>query len=159
MLFSSYIIALAPLSLGMLVGWLSGSGARSQWYQRLRKPSWNPPAVVFAPVWSVLYLIMGVASVPVYEAWRAGAAGSAGAGVALAVYAASLAANLAWTPTFFAWRRPDVALGVIAILLPLIGATIVMFMRYTRLWVLLLPYAAWTAFATVLNAWIVQENL
>jgi len=149
-----YLFALLPIVLGSLVGWLSMSGgAKNEWYKKLEKPAWTPPSVVFGPVWSVLYVMLGAASVPVFQAWQANVPG---AGPALLVFLASLALNLAWTPTFFTFQRPDIALALILALLLSIFAMMAMFSRLSRSssW-LLVPYAAWVAYASTLNAAIV----
>ena len=152
-----YLFALLPIVLGSLVGWLSmgRGGAKNEWYKKLEKPAWTPPPAVFGPVWSVLYVMLGVASVPVFQAWQSGVPG---AGAALLTFVASLAVNLAWTPTFFALQRPDIALALILVLLLSIFAMMVMFARVTRSrsWWLLVPYAVWVAYATTLNASIVH---
>lgn len=117
------------------------------WYQSLSKPAFNPPDWVFAPVWTLLYLMIAVAG---WRVWRA--RGLAGARAAMAVYTVQLALNLAWSLLFFGGRMIGVALGEILMLLAAIGVNAVLFWRIDRLagW-LLAPYAAWVAFASVLN--------
>ena len=94
-----------------LVGWLlacfaaaavgSVASANAQgFYQQLDKPSWAPPPWLFGPVWSVLYLLMGIAA---WLVWRD--RGFAGARNALTLFVVQLAANALWTWLFFAWRR------------------------------------------------------
>ncbi|MEY4222134.1 MAG: hypothetical protein RL334_776 [Chloroflexota bacterium] len=70
-----YAFAALPVALGMTVGWVSGSKSKTQ-YDALKKPVWNPPPAVFAPVWTVLYVLMGVASIPVFKLWQQGAPGA-----------------------------------------------------------------------------------
>jgi tryptophan-rich sensory protein len=149
-----YVFAALPVALGMTVGWVSGSKSRTQ-YNAMKKPAWNPPPVVFAPVWTVLYVLMGVASIPVFKLWQQGVPG---AGTALLVYVASLAVNLSWTPAFFMYNRVDVALAIILVLLALIVVVAVLFSRLTRAWLLLVPYVIWVAYATTLNAAILHMN-
>ena len=117
------------------------------WYQTLNKPPFNPPDWVFAPVWTLLYAMIAVAG---WRVWRA--RGLAGGRVALAVYGLQLALNLAWSLLFFGGRMIGAALAEIFLLLAAIGINAVMFWRIDRAagW-LLAPYAAWVAFAAVLN--------
>jgi len=117
------------------------------WYERLNKPAWRPPNWLFAPVWTVLYVMMAVAG---WLVWRQ--AGFAGAGVALIVYALQLILNAAWTPLFFGLRRPDLGLVDIVLLWLSIVAAIALFFPISVVAALLLvPYLAWVAFAGALN--------
>jgi len=153
----AYLFALLPIVSGLLVGFLAmgkGGGGKSEWYKKLEKPAWTPPPAVFGPVWSVLYVMLGVVSVPVFQAWQVGVPG---AGRALLTFVASLALNLAWTPTFFAFQRPKVALALILALLLSILVMLVLFARLTRVWWLLVPYVIWVAYASTLNAAIVAK--
>jgi tryptophan-rich sensory protein len=104
---------------------------------------------VFGPVWTTLYLMMGVAS---WLAWRQGFARPEVRG-ALAFYGVQLVFNLAWSWLFFGLRRPFIALIDIVVLLALIAITALRFAAVSGpAAVLLLPYLAWVAFATALNA-------
>ncbi|HEY7332518.1 MAG TPA: TspO/MBR family protein [Candidatus Limnocylindria bacterium] len=125
-----------------------------EWYRQLRKPSWSPPAWLFGPVWTLLYALMGVAAWLVATGGRAG-----GRGAALGAFGAQLALNAAWTPIFFGLRRPGLALAEIMATLGAVAATVALFLRQRTLaGVLLLPYLAWTSFATLLNAAIWRRN-
>ncbi len=118
------------------------------WYQGLRKPPFNPPDWVFAPVWSTLYILMGVAA---WRVWRLGPFETNRK--ALVVFAGQLGLNLAWSVLFFGLQRIDLALVEIVILLSAILASTIMFWRIDRLaGVLFVLYAAWVTYATVLNA-------
>ncbi|MBM3359004.1 MAG: hypothetical protein FJY54_14920 [Betaproteobacteria bacterium] len=102
---------------------------------------------VFAPVWTLVYLMIAVAG------WRAWLARElAGARAAMAVYAVQLALNLGWSLLFFGGRMIGVAFAEILLLLGAVGVNVVLFWRIDRAagW-LLVPYAAWVAFASVLN--------
>jgi translocator protein len=126
-----------------------------QYYRRLDKPGWSPPSGAFGPVWSVLYVLMGVA------AWLVSRSPSRGGGrrTALRLFGAQLALNAAWTPIFFGLRRPGLALAEIVATLAAIAATTTAFFRQRALaGVLLLPYLAWVGFATALNAAIWRRN-
>jgi tryptophan-rich sensory protein len=142
----------APLAIGAVGGAVTAP-AIPTWYRRLEKPSWNPPDTVFAPVWTTLYLLMGVALV---LARRADPAHSPRAE---AVFGLQLALNLAWSLVFFGRRDPRAGLGVILLLWAAILATVAEFGR-TRVLAaaLLLPYLAWVTFACGLNAEIWRLN-
>ena len=118
-----------------------------EWYERLRKPSWRPPNRVFAPVWTVLYLMIAVAG---WLVWRD--AGFANAGLPLAAYALQLILNGAWTPLFFGLHRPDLGFVDIVLVWLSIVATIVLFYPiHVVAALLLMPYLAWVTFAAALN--------
>jgi benzodiazapine receptor len=124
------------------------------WYPALAKPAFNPPDWVFGPVWSVLYVMIALAG---WRLWR-GRRASAGR-AALRWWALQLAFNLAWSFAFFGARLPGLALTDIVLMLGAIGITIRLASLADRVaaW-LLAPYAAWTAFAAVLNAAIWYLN-
>lgn len=124
------------------------------WYAGLAKPSFNPPGWVFGPVWTALYLMMAFAA---WRVWRA--RGFAGARAALGAWALQLALNLGWSLLFFGARMIGAALAEIVLLLAAILATAFLFWRIDRLaGALLAPYAAWVAFATLLNAALWRLN-
>ena len=118
-----------------------------EWYEHLAKPRWRPPNRVFAPAWAVLYLCIAVSG---WLVWRE--AGFADAAVPLAVYAAQLVLNAAWSAIFFGLRRPDLAFAEIVALWLSIAATIAAFHPVHRgaAW-LLVPYLCWVGFAAALN--------
>lgn len=136
---------LASFATGAIGGFASIDAAG--FYGKLVQPSWAPPAWLFGPVWSVLFILMGVSA---WLVWREH--GFRGAGAALKLYAAQLVANALWTWLFFAWQLGAMALAEIALLWLLIAATITMFWRLHRLAAILLaPYLAWVSFAAALN--------
>jgi tryptophan-rich sensory protein len=123
-------------------------GPDSAWFDALVKPDLYPPPATFGVVWTVLFTLLGVA---LYLVWRADAADRSKR-LAYGAFAVQMACNVAWTPTFFALQRPDWALVVIGVLVPLVAATVVAFDRVDRrAAVLLVPYLAWVLFATYLN--------
>ncbi len=123
-------------------------------YRELVRPSWSPPAWLFGPVWSALYLLMGIAA---WLVWREGGFGKAR--TALSLFIVQLAANALWSWLFFGWRQGALAFVEIIVLWLLIVATIVMFWRVNRLaGALLFPYLAWVTFAAALNFAIWQLN-
>ncbi|MFD0863544.1 TspO/MBR family protein [Sungkyunkwania multivorans] len=142
----------------LLIGFLSGFATQSSvttWYTTLNKPSFNPPNWVFAPVWTVLYVLMGIAAGLVwnrgfYHKW-----------VKTAIYhfCFQLVFNGAWSMVFFGLKKPFWGLVIICILLVLIIRTIKWFKVVDKKAAFLLyPYLAWVAFATVLNFSIWQLN-
>ena len=121
------------------------------WYAGLVKPSWTPPAWVFGPVWSVLYLSMAVAA---WLVWRLG-----NAKVPMTLFAVQLAFNAAWSWLFFGLHSPGAAFIDIVLLWAAIVATIYAFWRRSRLaGLLFVPYLAWVTFAAVLNFAIWRLN-
>jgi benzodiazapine receptor len=126
------------------------------WYQALEKPPFNPPDWVFAPVWTALYIVMGIAA---WRVWRLRSFEVTGK--ALAVFAVQLTLNLAWSFLFFGLQRIDLALVEIVILLFAIIVTSTMFWRVDRLaGLLFVPYGAWVTYATIINAsiWLLNET-
>jgi tryptophan-rich sensory protein len=136
-----------PLAVGALGSFATFDAVRT-WYPTLVRPSFAPPSWVFGPVWTALYLMMGLAS---WLVWREGFTRPEVRG-ALALYGIQLAFNLAWSWLFFGLRQPFAALLEIVALVVLIGVTAFRFAPLSRLAAaLMLPYLAWVAFATVLN--------
>ncbi len=125
------------------------------WYRTIDRPEWNPPDWVFGPVWTTLYLMMGVALVQVVRSDRDRVARQIGLGL----FALQLVLNFGWSWIFFTNHDLGGALLEIVALLFAIAATIAVFARVRRsAAALLVPYLAWTAFATVLTAKIWQLN-
>jgi tryptophan-rich sensory protein len=128
--------------------------ATAAWYRRLRKPPFQPPPAVFGPVWSALYSMIGIAG---YRVWASPP--SPDRDRALRWWAAQLAANAAWSPTFFGAKAPRASLGLVGVQ----GASSAAFVAAARdvdrpaAW-LFAPHLAWTAFAGVLNEEIVRRN-
>ena len=118
------------------------------WYQELAKPAWTPPGWLFGPVWTLLYLTIGVAAWLVWRrsGWRAAAP-------AWWAWSIQLLLNGAWSWIFFGLRAPGAALLDIVALAAAIVVTIALFRRLHPVGgLLLLPYLAWVSFATALNA-------
>jgi tryptophan-rich sensory protein len=129
------------------IGGLITTGSVDGWYRALIKPSFNPPDWVFGPVWTVLYIAMGIAA---WMVWKR--AGLAGAQRALGLFLAQLALNLLWTVLFFGLHAPGLAFVEILVLLAAIAGTMRAFAAVDRraAW-LLAPYLAWVGFASLLN--------
>ena len=150
---TNYRLALALFLLlvvggGLAIGYLTAPGA---WYAGLVKPTFNPPNWVFGPTWTVLYVLIAVAG---WRLWR-----KEPGDWPMRLWWAQLALNFLWTPVFFGAQRIDLALGVVLVLLVAILAFIVASWRRDRAaaW-LFTPYAAWVAFASVLNGAIFVLN-
>jgi translocator protein len=147
------VALLTPLAVGGL-GTIPTARAIPTWYRTLDTPDWRPPDWLFGPVWTTLYLLMGVALVLVRRTRR-----EATTDEAQAVFGLQLALNLAWSFVFFGGRSPRGGLAVIALLWVSILATIAEFWRVKPVAALLLvPYLGWVSFAAVLNAEIARRN-
>ena len=119
------------------------------WYRTLVQPPLAPPNWVFAPVWTVLYVSMGVAA---WLVWRRIDIGAHRKRRALRMWGWQLLANALWPAAFFGFQSIGVALAVIVVLLAAITATIRLFWPLHRVaTLLLLPYLAWVGFAAYLN--------
>ena len=129
---------------------------RSGWYRQLHKPPWTPPDRIFGPVWTILYTQMAIA------AWllrRRDTEGAEAARLALLVWAAQLALNVAWSAAFFGARSPAKGLAVIVALWCAIAATVGAAARVQRAAAaLLVPYFVWTTYAAALNLEIWRRN-
>lgn len=147
---------LAPLLLllGTISGAMSGSGSNSLWFASLEKPAIYPPSATFGIVWTVLYLLMGIALAMVVTA-----RGAPGRGLAIAVFLVQFLLNLAWSPVFFGMQMLVPAFYLLLAIDAAVLATVVLFYRVRPLAALLLaPYLAWVLFAAVLNWQFVQAN-
>jgi len=126
----------------------------ADFYQQLAQPTWAPPAAVFGPVWSVLYVLMALAAWLVVRTL-----GWPSARPAIALYVAQLALNALWPWIFFQWRLGGVALAEILALWTLLLLTVLAFWRARRLaGLLMLPYLAWVSFAAALTWAVWQRN-
>lgn len=125
-----------------------------EWYPHIQKPWWTPPGAVFGPVWTMLYLLMGVSA---WLIWRA-PVGSARR-TALLIFLTHLVFNGAWSFLFFGLRSPGWAALEIVLLWGSIVATMLVFARISRLAAgLLLPYLLWVSYAAALNIAIWNLN-
>ena len=146
------VFIVCALGAGGLGAWATEASVRT-WYPSLQKPAWTPPAWLFGPAWSALYILMGVA------AWRAWQTRTAGTRAVLSVYFIQLAVNASWSFLFFGLRQPSWALADIFVLWALLVWTQAALARIDRVAALLwLPYLLWVTFAGVLNAAIVRLN-
>lgn len=157
-------ISKSKLMLGFLA-WLAisfvaaaiGAAASIQagsFYTQLVRPEWAPPPGVFGPVWTVLYVVMGVSA---WLVWRVG--GFRAARTALVLFLVQLAVNALWSWLFFAWHQGALGFANILLLWVLLVATIVAFWRISVLaGALLVPYLLWISFAAALNYAVWQLN-
>ena len=131
-----------------IIGSVFTMSAIPSWYATLVKPALNPPGWVFGPVWTLLYLLMGVAAWLVWkQGWK-----KFEVKVALGFFAGQLVLNAAWSIIFFGGHNPTVSLlEILALWLAILG-TIIAFGRVSKpaAW-LLVPYLLWVSFATYLN--------
>ena len=136
--------AVATAVLGMALSALGGVDILVEWYLALRKPSFQPPAWVFGPAWSVIFALAAWAFI---RAWRAG-----GRGALVMAYLVNGVLNVGWSGLFFGLRRIDLALAEVGPLWLSVVAMLVVVRRQDRAagW-LLLPYLLWVGFAAVLN--------
>ena len=146
------IILGITFSAAAIGGWASANAPG--FYGILNKPSWAPPAAVFGPVWSVLYLLMAVAAWLVWKERR-----DRENRRALSFYLLQLGLNALWTWVFFAWRLGGWALVEIGVLWVLILLTMIGFYRARpSAGLLLVPYLSWVTFAAALNAALWRLN-
>lgn len=154
--FIRWALVLVPgvLMLGFFSGAAGGSGPGNPWFDALVKPALYPPPATFGIVWSILYVLMGLAAALVVTARGAG-----GRGLALAVFGAQLVLNLAWSPVFFGMQEMQAALWLLLTIDLAVAATMLLFWRVRPLaGMLLVPYLAWVLFATVLNWQFIAAN-
>ena len=131
--------------MGALSALISG-GNFSEFYSSLEQPPFAPPGWLFPVMWSILYALMGVSA---YLIWESGNTRRKGA---IILYGAQLFANFLWTPVFFGLKSLKGATVVVVIMLILITAMIISFLRINKTAAYLnLPYLFWTAFATYLT--------
>ena len=142
------IFLVAVVGIGIAIGIGNPPGA---WYAALNKPPFNPPNWIFAPVWTILYVLIAVAGWRTWMRERAGAA--------MKVWFAQMALNFAWSPLFFGAHKMSLALIVITALALAIAAFIALTRREDKIsaW-LFAPYLLWVSFATLLNASLIVLN-
>lgn len=149
---------LIAVAICLCIGFFSGFATQSSidtWYATLNKPFFNPPNWVFAPVWTILYILMGIAAGIVwskgfYHKWVQ---------TAMYHFIFQLLLNGLWSVVFFGYKSPGLALLVIITLVVLLVLTIKWFKIVSKTAAyLLLPYLFWVLFACILNFSIWQLN-
>lgn len=148
------ISILIPLLVGAVSGYFTSSGVNG-WYALANKPWFNPPNWIFAPVWTMLYVLMGIA---LFLVWRSEADKNIKQ-TAIILFAVQLALNFCWSIIFFKLQQPGWALAEIILMWVMILLTIFWFgkINATAAW-LLVPYISWVSFASVLNYSIWRLN-
>jgi len=133
---------------GIAIGTLTIPG---EWYANLIKPSFNPPNWIFGPVWTVLYLFIGIAG---WRVWN-----RSHDTLAVRLWFIQMGLNFLWSPAFFKLQNTGLALGIIALLLLTIVAFIIRTWSRERMSsALFIPYALWVGFASLLNGAIYVLN-
>lgn len=155
---NSVIKLILSIAAPLLIGFIGSQYTIAEipgWYAGLQKPTWNPPNWLFGPVWTLLYILMGIAAYLVWKTLPQSAFKKWG----LFLYALQLVLNLLWTYLFFSKHQLGAALIEIVVLWLTIFCTIIAFSKVnkTAAW-LLVPYISWVSFATMLNYTIWQLN-
>ncbi len=146
------IISVAIPLIAGFIGSIFTSSKIPSWYATLNKPAFNPPNWIFGPVWTTLFVLMGIA---LYLVWTSGKTSNA----ALWFFGIQLGLNVLWSIFFFGMQSPLIAFVDIIILWFAILATIISFYSIsTTASYLLVPYILWVSFATILNWKIMIMN-
>ncbi len=142
------VVAISMCEAAGIVGSIFTTPSISTWYATLAKPALNPPAWVFAPVWTTLFALMGIA---VFLVWKRGVR-RANIKIALSIFVLQLALNVLWSYIFFGLHNPAAAFVEIVLLWLAIAATIWAFAKVSKpaAWLLVL-YIGWVSFAAYLN--------
>jgi benzodiazapine receptor len=154
------ISAIAVSELAGIIGSVFTTPSIDGWYAGLVKPTLNPPAWVFGPVWTTLYALMGIAAFLIWSSYaKATADKKKGIKIALTLFGTQLVLNTLWSIIFFGLHSPGGALIEIMFLWLAILATIIAFAKISKpaAW-LLVPYIAWVSFASYLNFMIWMLN-
>lgn len=142
-----------PLASGLLTG-LATTDSISMWYSTIQKPSFNPPNYLFGPVWTVLYILMGISLYMILQTPKSDMRSKS-----IVLFAIQLILNLSWSFIFFIAQSPLAALIIIALLWIAIVMMMIYFHKITpKASYLQIPYLLWVSFATVLNAAIWYLN-
>lgn len=153
--FAALIIFILLCEIAGIIGSAFTQPAINSWYVSLQKPIFNPPNWIFAPVWTILYALMGISA---FLVWRKGLKRKE-VQTALIIFSIQLALNIAWSILFFGLHLPLYAFLEILLLWISISLTISRFYRISKpAALMMLPYLAWVSFAAVLNLAIVLLN-
>ncbi len=142
------------VGVGAIAGYLTAGESSGEWFRNLQKPSFQPPNWIFGPVWTTLYILMGIS---LWKVWKK--PNSRERNIAITIFFAQLLFNFLWSVLFFNWHAIGMALIDILILWILILATIFSFAKHSKVaaW-LLVPYISWVSFATILTYTIWKMN-
>lgn len=142
------IFVLIAVGGGLLIGTVSMPDG---WFAALQKPSFQPPNWLFAPVWTALYILIGIAGARVFL--------KAPQSITFRLWIAQMVLNFLWSPSFFSLHALGLALGIILVMLAVILGFIFQAWKLDRPAALLfVPYALWVSFATLLNASLIAFN-
>lgn len=138
----------AVVGIGWAIGFLNIPG---EWYAALNKPVFNPPNWIFGPVWTALYVLIGIAG---WRTWRQGTHRRP-----FLLWLLQMGLNFSWSPVFFTFHALEPAFGIIlALFLAIVAFIITCWGRDRASAWLFVPYAAWVAFAGVLNFSLIALN-
>jgi len=150
------IVSILTCQLAGIIGAVFTISAIPLWYNNLTKPSFNPPSWIFSPVWTMLYIMMGIA---LFIVWTTKSK-SKEKTEAILIFFLQLSLNALWSPIFFGAQSPFMGLIIIILLWITILITIIKFFKVSKVaGGLLVPYFLWVSFATILNFSIWQLNL
>lgn len=141
--FSEIIGIIICLSSGMFIGYITHAGT-SPWYSSLQKPNFNPPDWIFSPVWTILYIMIGIALGKIWNARKDNT-------TLLYLFITHLTLNVLWTPLFFYAHRIDIAFIDIVLLWLSLITCMILGRKIPYVSPLLVPYFAWVSFALILN--------
>lgn len=142
------IVSIIICQLAGFIGSVFTTPSISTWYSTLTKPSFNPPNWIFAPVWTTLFLLMGIS---LFLVWREGKR-KPGVRIAIIIFSIQLILNILWSFLFFGLKLPIAGFFEIILLWVAILITILEFYRISILsGILMIPYILWVSFATFLN--------
>lgn len=143
--------AFGCLAMGMLIGHCIHGTEKGPWYVGLQHPSFAPPNLVFAPVWTILYLMMGTAFGYIWKKWPHKKN-------LLLLFYVQFVLNLLWSPLFFLWHRIDLALIDILMLWGVLSIIMIHIRKNSFLVTMFFPYFLWISFATALNTSYLFKN-
>jgi tryptophan-rich sensory protein len=146
---ATYVLFIAiVLGIGLLIGYINLPG---EWYRSLVKPPFTPPNWLFGPAWTIIYILVGIAGA---RTWLGG-----GISPGMVLWFVQMLLNFIWSPLFFGRQMPATALVVIvALLVAILGFIANRWSADRPAALLFMPYAAWVAFATLLNGSIAYSN-
>ncbi len=149
------LTSIAVCQFAGVIGSIFTYSSVNTWYVELQKPFFTPPDWVFAPVWMVLYTLMGVSA---FLVWKRGWNGKK-VRAALEVFLLQLFLNSLWSFVFFGLRAPVLAMYVILVMWMAILWAMIKFREISRAaWLMLMPYLLWVGYAVLLNVGIVVLN-
>ncbi len=156
--FLKLIIALIIPQLFAIIGSLFTVTSEGSWYDLLLKPGFNPPNWLFGPVWTILFILMGIAA---FLIWRKGLERKE-IRFALLIFVFQLALNLFWSFIFFTLKSPAIAFSeIISLWFAILATTLAFYQISKPAAYLLIPYIIWISFAALLNynIWMLNKDV